>query len=123
MEQAGRVANATKRGAMIGKLVKEISVAAKLGDPHPKTTRASGSRWKRPQTFRPARYIERAVKKGAGLLDEKVTYETVMYEGFAPHKVPVIVECLTEIAIAPPRKFASFLKPARWALPAASPYV
>ena len=34
-KQAGRVANSTKRGAMIGKLVKEISVAAKLGDPHP----------------------------------------------------------------------------------------
>src|SRR4029077_9672469 len=40
--------------------------------------------------------LERAIKKGAGLLDEAVNYETVVYEGFAPHKVPVIVECLTE---------------------------
>ena len=40
--------------------------------------------------------LERAIKKGAGLLDEVVNYEVVSYEGFAPHQVPVIVECLTE---------------------------
>ena len=34
-KQAGRVENATKRGQLFGKLVKEIQVAAKLGDPHP----------------------------------------------------------------------------------------
>jgi YebC/PmpR family DNA-binding regulatory protein len=39
--------------------------------------------------------IERCIKKGAGLL-EPVNYETVTYEGFAPHRVPVIVECLTD---------------------------
>src|SRR5208283_5026734 len=35
-------------------------------------------------------------KKGAGLTEEKVNIETVVYEGFAPHKVPVVVECLTD---------------------------
>ena len=40
--------------------------------------------------------LERAIKKGAGLLDEQVHYEHVTYEGFAPHQVPVIVECLTD---------------------------
>src|SRR6185436_18429836 len=40
--------------------------------------------------------IERAVKKGSGQTDEKISYELVTYEGFAPHKVPVIVECLTD---------------------------
>jgi YebC/PmpR family DNA-binding regulatory protein len=40
--------------------------------------------------------IERAIKKGAGLLDDGVTFEKVIYEGFAPHRVPVIVECLTD---------------------------
>ncbi len=40
--------------------------------------------------------LERAIKKGAGLLDEAVQYEVVTYEGFAPHQVPVIVECLTD---------------------------
>src|ERR1041385_2549762 len=40
--------------------------------------------------------MERAIKKGAGLTEEKVTFEQVTYEGFAPHKVPVVVECLTD---------------------------
>ena len=40
--------------------------------------------------------LERAIKKGAGLLDDGATFETVTYEGFAPHQVPVIVECLTD---------------------------
>ena len=40
--------------------------------------------------------LERAIKKGAGLLDDQAAFETVVYEGFAPHQVPVIVECLTD---------------------------
>jgi YebC/PmpR family DNA-binding regulatory protein len=40
--------------------------------------------------------LERAIKKGAGLLDDPANFETVVYEGFAPHQVPVIVECLTD---------------------------
>src|SRR5690606_28722024 len=40
--------------------------------------------------------LERAIKKGAGLLDDAANFETVTYEGFAPHQVPVIVECLTD---------------------------
>ncbi|MDB6067677.1 MAG: putative transcriptional regulatory protein [Pedosphaera sp.] len=96
-KQAGRVANSTKRGAMIGKLVKEILVAAKLGDPHPEN---NARLWVAVEAAKkhsvPRDTIDRAIKKGAGLLDEKVTYELVTYEGFAPSKVPVIVECLTE---------------------------
>jgi transcriptional/translational regulatory protein YebC/TACO1 len=40
--------------------------------------------------------LERAIKKGAGLTDEPVHFERVIYEGFAPHQVPVMVECLTD---------------------------
>jgi YebC/PmpR family DNA-binding regulatory protein len=40
--------------------------------------------------------IERAIKKGSGQTSEKVIYELITYEGFGPHKVPVIVECLTD---------------------------
>ena len=40
--------------------------------------------------------LERLIKKGAGLLDETVNYELVTFEGFGPHRVPVIVECLTD---------------------------
>lgn len=91
------MANSTKRGALIGKLVKEILVSAKTGDPHPEN---NPRLWAAVEAARkqsvPRDTIERAVKKGAGLLDEKVTYELVTYEGFAPGKVPVIVECLTD---------------------------
>ncbi len=44
----------------------------------------------------PKETLERAIKKGAGLTGEAVHYEHVMYEGFAPHRVPVMVECLTD---------------------------
>jgi YebC/PmpR family DNA-binding regulatory protein len=96
-KQAGRVENATKRGQMIGKLVKEIHVAAKLGGPDPDS---NARLFVACETARkasvPRDTIERAVKKGAGLTEEKITYELVTYEGFAPHKVPVVVECLTD---------------------------
>ena|SRR5579872_3384843 len=96
-KQAGRVANSTKRGALIGKLVKEILIAAKLGDPHPEN---NARLWAAVEAAKkqsvPRDTIDRAIKKGAGLLDEKVQYELVTYEGFAPGKVPVIVECLTD---------------------------
>ena len=95
-KHAGRVANANKRGAIFSKLVKEIVVAAKTGDPSPDNNhrlRAAVEAARRQSV--PRDTIERAIKKGAGLL-EPVNYETVTYEGFAPHKVPVIVECLTD---------------------------
>lgn len=84
-------------GAIFSKLAKEISVAAKLGGPDPGANprlRAAVEAAKK--NSMPRDTIERNIKKGAGLLDEKVTYETVTFEGFAPHKVPVIVECLTD---------------------------
>jgi YebC/PmpR family DNA-binding regulatory protein len=94
---AGKSAKSAVTGAIFSKLAKEISVAAKLGGPDP----ASNSRLRaaveaaKKQSM-PRDTIERNIKKGAGLLDEKVTYETLTFEGFAPNKVPVIVECLTD---------------------------
>lgn len=96
-KQAGRLANSSKRGAIIGKLVKEILVAAKVGDPNPDNNsrlRAAVEAARKQSV--PRDTIERAIKKGAGLLDDQVTFETVTFEGFAPHKVPIIVECLTD---------------------------
>lgn len=95
-KQAGRVANASKKGAMISKLVKEIIVAAKTGGANPDGNarlRAALESARKHSVTRDT--IDRAIKKGAGLL-EPVNYELVTYEGFAPHKVPVIVECLTD---------------------------
>jgi YebC/PmpR family DNA-binding regulatory protein len=96
-KHAGRIENSSKRGALISKLVKEIIVAAKGGDPNPDNNaklRAAVEAAKKASV--PRDNIERAIKKGAGLLDGTVQYEMITYEGFAPHKVPVIVECLTD---------------------------
>ncbi|MBL7714304.1 MAG: YebC/PmpR family DNA-binding transcriptional regulator [Bdellovibrionales bacterium] len=96
-KHAGRVANSSKRGALISKLVKEITVAAKGGDANPDNNprlRAGVEAAKKASV--PRDTIERAIKKGAGLLDDGVVYESVLYEGFTPHRVPVIVECLTD---------------------------
>ena len=96
-KQAGREANAQKKGQMVVKLVREIMVAAKLGgfdpDLNPRLA-AAVEKARKASVYRDT--IERAIKKGSGQTDEKVTYELVTYEGFAPHKVPVVVECLTD---------------------------
>jgi YebC/PmpR family DNA-binding regulatory protein len=96
-KQAGREANAQKRGQMVVKLVREIMVAAKLGGPDPDlNARLAAAVEKARKSSVTRDTIERAIKKGAGLTEEKVVFEQVVYEGFAPHKVPVVVECLTD---------------------------
>lgn len=95
-KQKGREASAAAKGRIFTKLAKEIMVAARNGaDPsmNPRLRMAVEAAKKASMT---KDTLERAIKKGAGLLDEKVEYETVVYEGFAPHKVPVVVECLTD---------------------------
>lgn len=96
-KQAGREANAQKRGQMVSKLVREIMVAAKLGGPDPESNaRLAAAAEKARKSSVTRDTIERAIKKGAGLTDEKVVFEQITFEGFAPHKVPVVVECLTD---------------------------
>jgi YebC/PmpR family DNA-binding regulatory protein len=96
-KQKGREASALKRGQLFGKLAKEIIVAAKIGgaDPHLNARLFAAIEAAKKHSV-PRDTIERAVKKGAGLTGEQVNYELITYEGFAPHKVPVIVECLTD---------------------------
>jgi YebC/PmpR family DNA-binding regulatory protein len=96
-KQAGREANAQKKGQLVVKLVREIMVAAKLGGPDPDLNprlAAAVEKAKKASVYRDT--IERAIKKGSGQTDEKIVYELVTYEGFAPHKVPIVVECLTD---------------------------
>jgi YebC/PmpR family DNA-binding regulatory protein len=96
-KQKGREASALKRGQLFGKLAKEIIVAGKAGGPDPAlNARLYAAIEAAKKQSVPRDTIERAVKKGAGLTGEQVNYELVTYEGFAPHKVPVIVECLTD---------------------------
>jgi YebC/PmpR family DNA-binding regulatory protein len=96
-KQTGRVANAAKRGALIGKLIKEVLVAAKVGGANPEGNarlRAAVEAAKKASV--PRDTLERALKKASGQTDEQINFEVVTYEGFAPSKVPVIVECLTD---------------------------
>jgi YebC/PmpR family DNA-binding regulatory protein len=92
----GKAQAADARGKLFGKLAKEIMVAARNGaDP------ASNSRLRlvveqARKASMPKDTLDRAIKKGAGLSGETVNYEHVIYEGFAPHQVPVMVECLTD---------------------------
>lgn len=92
----GRIDNSKKRGQVISRAVKEIIIATKAGDPDPNNNarlRAAVEAAKKQSV--PRDNIERAIKKGAGLL-EPVNYELVTFEGFTPHKIPLIVECLTD---------------------------
>lgn len=95
-KHAGRVASGAAKGRLFSKLAKEIIMAAKAGaDPamNPRLRLAVETAKKASMT---KDTLERAIRKGAGLLDETVSYETVVYEGFGPHRVAVIVECLTD---------------------------
>jgi YebC/PmpR family DNA-binding regulatory protein len=86
-----------KKGQVVGKLVKEITVAAKLGGAEPESNArlfAAVEKAKKASVTRDV--IERAIKKGAGIGDDKLVLEHVTYEGYAPHKVPVIVEVMTD---------------------------
>jgi YebC/PmpR family DNA-binding regulatory protein len=96
-KQKGREHSADAKGKLFTKLSKEIMVAARAGGPDPVSNsrlRMAIDQARRASMTRET--LERAVKKGAGLLDGQAQYETIVYEGFAPHQVPVIVECLTD---------------------------
>ncbi|RJG13984.1 YebC/PmpR family DNA-binding transcriptional regulator [Pseudomonas cavernicola] len=91
-----REAAANAKGRIFGKLAKEIMLAARSGadpDMNPRLRLVVEQAKKASMT---RETLERAIKKGAGLLGEAVHFEKLTYEGFAPHKVPVIVECLTD---------------------------
>ncbi len=95
--QAKREVANLKKGQVVGRLVKEIMVAAKLGGPDPAGNArlfTAVEKGRRENVTRDV--IERAIKKGSGTGDEKLMLEHVVFEGYAPHKVPVIVECMTD---------------------------
>src|SRR3984893_7385996 len=86
-----------KKGQLVGKLVKEIMVAAKLGGAEPSSNPRLAAVVDKARKASVTRdVIERAIKKGAGIGDDKLVMEQVVFEGYAPHKVPVIVEILTD---------------------------
>lgn len=94
----GREAAASAKGRIFTKLAKEIMVAARNGADPSMNPRLRLAVEQAKKASMPKDTLERAIKKGAGLMDEGVNYEKLIYEGFAPHRVPVIVECLTDNA-------------------------
>ena len=95
--QAKREVAHLKKGQAVGKLVKEIIVAAKLGGAEPENNARLTAAVDKARKMSVTRdVIERAIKKGAGIGDDKLSLTSVVFEGYAPHKVPVIVEVFTD---------------------------
>src|SRR5512135_800116 len=94
---AKRLVAGLKKGRATSKIVREISVAAKMGGSDPDTNARLAAAIEKARKESVSRdVIERAVKKGSGTGDEKLVMEHVVFEGYAPHKVPVIVEVYTD---------------------------
>lgn len=94
---AKRAVASLKKSQATGKYVREIMVAARQGGADPScNARLFAAIEKAKKESITKDVIERAIKKGAGTGDEKMTMETMVFEGYTPHKVPVIVESLTD---------------------------
>jgi YebC/PmpR family DNA-binding regulatory protein len=86
-----------RKSKLAGKMTKEITVAAKLGGGDPAANArlfAAVEKARKASVTRDV--IERAIAKGAGTGGDKTSLEHVVFEGYAPHKVPVIVEVYTD---------------------------
>ena len=87
---------ANAKGRLFGKLAKDIMIAARHGADPAANSRLRLVVEQARKVSMPKETLERAIKKGAGLSGEAVHFEHALYEGFAPHRVPVMVECLTD---------------------------
>ena len=87
----------SRRAKSFAKLIKNIEVAAKMGgaDMSGNPTLVDAVQ-KAKKTSVPNDNIDRAIKRGAGLTGESVDYQTIMYEGYGPNGVALLVECLTD---------------------------
>jgi YebC/PmpR family DNA-binding regulatory protein len=87
---------ANAKGRLFGKLAKDIMIAARHGADPAANARLRLVMEQARKVSMPKDTLDRAIKKGAGLTGEAVHFEHALYEGFAPHRVPVMVECLTD---------------------------
>ncbi|WOF24543.1 YebC/PmpR family DNA-binding transcriptional regulator [Microbacterium betulae] len=86
-----------KRAKSWAKLIKNIEVAAKLGGPDLQgNPTLFDAVLKAKKTSVPKDNIDRAIKRGAGIGGESVEYSSIMYEGYAPGGIAVLIECLTD---------------------------
>ena len=85
------------RSKLFSKLSRDITVAAKSGMPDPAMNprlRLAVNNAKAESM--PKDNIDRAIKRGAGLTGESIDYQTIMYEGYGPNGVALLIECLTD---------------------------
>ncbi|MBK6296343.1 MAG: YebC/PmpR family DNA-binding transcriptional regulator [Rhodoferax sp.] len=92
----GKELAANAKGRAFGKLAKDIMIAARAGADPASNARLRMVVEQARKISMPKDTLERAIKKGAGLTGEAVNFEHVIYEGFAPHRVALMVECLTD---------------------------
>ena len=94
---AKRAVASMKKAQATGKIVREIMVAAKMGGADPDSNARLAAAVEKARKESVSRdVIERAIKKGAGTGADKLVMEHVVFEGYAPHKVAVIVEIYTD---------------------------
>ncbi len=94
---AKRIVASMKKAQATGKVVREIIVAAKMGGPDPEGNARLAAAVEKARKESVSRdVIERAIKKGAGIGEDKLVIEHVVFEGYAPNKIPVIVEVYTD---------------------------
>ena len=86
-----------KRGKLFSKLSRAIIVAAREGGPDPAANLALQNAIEKARSYSmPKDNIERAIAKGSGADTEGTTFDTVVYEGYGPEGVAVLVEALTD---------------------------
>jgi YebC/PmpR family DNA-binding regulatory protein len=86
-----------KRGQLFSKLSRAIIVAAKEGGPDPSGNLALQNAIEKARSYSmPKDNIERAIARGSGADAEAASFETVVYEGYGPEGVAVLVEALTD---------------------------
>jgi YebC/PmpR family DNA-binding regulatory protein len=87
----------SKRGKLFAKLIKNIEVAARTGGPDPDgNPTLYDAITKARKNSVPIDNIERARKRGGGLEAGGADWQTIMYEGYAPGGVAILIECLTD---------------------------
>jgi YebC/PmpR family DNA-binding regulatory protein len=85
-----------KRGKVFTKLIKEITVAARMGGGDPAANPRLRSAVAAAKAVNmPKDNVDRGIKKGTGEL-EGVNYDEILYEGYGPGGVAVLVECMTD---------------------------
>ena len=92
----GKELAANAKGKLFGRLAKDIMIAARAGADPAGNSRLRLVLEQARKVSMPRETLERAIKKGAGIGSEAVHFDHVIYEGFAPHQVAVMVECLTD---------------------------